>query len=92
MNQEQIESMLIEVVCEIQKISGRPIVDVTADTKPVVDMPGFDSLNGVESTIEVSGRINKDVPFNNVFVDDKKALTIRQASVRLLSFINGKKH
>ncbi len=91
MTQAEIERMLIEVVCQIQEISGREGVDVTSDTRPVLDMPGFDSLNGVESTIELSGRINKDVPFNNIFVEESKALSIRQAGTRLLACINGQK-
>ncbi len=91
MTQSEIEKMLIEVVCHIQEISGRKKVEVTTDTSPVLDMPGFDSLNGVESTIEMSGRLKKDVPFNNVFVDEARALTIRQAGVRLLACLDGKK-
>ena len=53
MNQTELEEMLIEVVCRLQELSGREKVSVTSDTKPVLDMPGFDSLNGVEATVEV---------------------------------------
>ena len=85
MNQTEIEQMLIDVVCQLQELSGREKVPVTADTKPVLDMPGFDSLNGVEATVEVLDRLKLDLDFNNVFIDEdkKKALTIRQAGARL---------
>jgi acyl carrier protein len=81
----QVEEMLIEIACNIQKLSGREPVNVDLNTRPVTDIPGFDSLNGVEVTVEVIDRIKLDLAFNNVFVDEtkKKALTIQQAAARV---------
>jgi acyl carrier protein len=85
MNQTELEEILIEVVCRLQELSGREKVSVTSDTKPVLDMPGFDSLNGVEATVEVLDRLKLDLGFNDVFIaeDKNKALTIREAAARL---------
>ena len=85
MNQKDMEQILINIVCNIQKISGREEVPVTADTKPVLDIPGFDSLNGVEATVEVLDQLGIDLDFNNVFVEDDSALTIQQAATRLIN-------
>lgn len=88
MNQSQIEKMLIDIVCNLQELSGREKVEVSAGTSPIDDVPGFDSLNCVEATIEATERLDRNLDFNNVFFDDNKALTIQQAAVRLLSGIS----
>ena len=85
MKQDEIEGMLIAVVCELQELSGREAIPVSATTRPVLDMPGFDSLNGVEATIDALDRLKLDLDFNNVFVENDKALTIRQAASRLVA-------
>lgn len=85
MNQTQIEKMLIDIVCNLQELSGREKVEVSARTSPIEDVPGFDSLNCVEATIEATERLDRDLDFNNVFFENDKALTIQQAAVRLLS-------
>ena len=56
---------------------------MTEDTTPLEDLPDFDSLNGVEATVDVLEQLGLDVDFNNVFVKDGEALTIREAAVRL---------
>jgi len=91
MNQTEIEQALIKAVCQTQESSGRDLINVTAETRPIGDLPGFDSLNGVETTVEAIAYIKRDLPFNNVFVAENKAkaLTIREAARRLLSFLNG---
>ncbi len=87
MTQGEIEQMLIKIVCEIQTLSGRESIGVSNATRPVLDMPGFDSLNGVEATVDAIDKLQQDLKFNNVFVEDDKALTIQQAASRLLSCI-----
>jgi hypothetical protein len=88
--QSEVEKMLIDVVCEIQNLSGRTAVPVSGLTCPILDVPGFDSLNGVEATIEAIDRLNQELDYNNVFVDNDKALTIREAATRLLGCIQKK--
>ena len=88
MNQTQIEKMLIDIVCNLQELSGREKVEVSAKTNPIEDVPGFDSLNCVEATIEATEHLNRNLDFNNVFFDDNKALTIQQAAVRLMNSVS----
>lgn len=87
MNQSEIEQMLIDIVCQLQETSGRVEIAVNLDTRPILDMPGFDSLNGVEATIEALDRLNLNLDFDNVFVDAEKTLTIQQAAARLLGCV-----
>lgn len=87
MNQAEIEKMLIEIVCDLQELSGRERVEISPETRPLEDIPGFDSLNCVEATIDAIDRLDKNLDFNNVFFDDNQALTIQQAATRLLSCI-----
>lgn len=89
MTQAEIESMLIAVVCEIQQVSGRKSVVVTASTCPVMDVPGFDSLNGVEATVEALERLKTEIDVNNVFIDNDRPLTIRDAASQLLGALSG---
>lgn len=84
MTQAEMEIMIIEVVCKIQDLSGREKVAVTPWTRPVTDVPGFDSLNGVEATVDMLDRLKLELEFNNVLVDDSKALTVAEAATRLL--------
>ncbi|WP_150575728.1 acyl carrier protein [Pandoraea aquatica] len=75
--------MLIEAVSNIQKVSGREETDVTADTVPLDDLPGFDSLNGVEITVDVMEQLELPLEANNIFVSDEKPLSIRDVAKML---------
>jgi len=83
MTHTQIEKLLIEGINKIQILSGREIVSLNAQSSPLLDTPGFDSLNGVEVTVDVIDQLGLQIDFNNVFVDDSKPLTISQAAARL---------
>ena len=87
MTQVEAEAVIIDVICKIQQLSGREAVPITSNSCPITDMPGFDSLNGVEATIEVMNRLNLNLEFNNVLVNDSGALTVAAAAARLLSCI-----
>lgn len=83
MKQAEIEQMLIKVVCDIQEQSGREVVDVCGETCPILDLEDFDSLNGVEATVDVFDQLELELDFNNVFVEGNQALTITQAAKRI---------
>ena len=84
MKQTDVEKMLIEIVSDLQKSSGREVVKVTPKTRPFVDMPDFDSLNGVEATVDILDKLGLDLSFNNVFAENDKALSISEAAARLM--------
>lgn len=83
MEQIEIEIMLIAIVTNLQVMSGREELAVTRDTDPLEDLPDFDSLNGVEATVDAMEQLELDLDFNNVFVKDEKTLTIAEAAERL---------
>ena len=84
MTQNEIETLLITLILEIQKASGRPLADLNPDSCPLLDVPGFDSLNGVEVTVDILDKLKLDLEFNNVLVDKDKPLTIKDAAARLV--------
>ncbi len=87
MNQTELEKILIDAVRELQIKSGRPDLPVTSDTRPVLDLPDFDSLNAVEVTITVQEKLKVEFKINNIFVEHDKALTIKQVATRILNHI-----
>lgn len=85
MTQNELEEMLIAIVNEIQELSGREKTALSPASNPITDLPGFDSLNGVEATVEIITRININIKSDNVFVEDGKPLTIAQVAKNLMA-------
>lgn len=83
MTQLELEELLIVAVTNVQKTSGREETDVTAETVPLDDLPGFDSLNGVEITVDVMDQLELPLEANNIFVADHKPLSIRDVAKML---------
>lgn len=85
MTQTEVEKLLIDAICAVQELSGRAPTQVSRDTCPLLEVPEFDSLNGVEVTVEALAGLNLGkVKFNNVLADGDKPLTVAQAAARLL--------
>jgi hypothetical protein len=84
MLQSDVEQLLIQSVCKIQDLSGRVQVPVHPETRPILDVPEFDSLNGVELTVDVVDQLRVELDFNNALVDNGRALSIAEAAARLL--------
>lgn len=85
MTKAELESVLAEIVRDLQVASGRAAPAVGAAHRPILDVDGFDSLNGVEATIELSSRLGQEFDFNNVFSEGSKALSISEAADRVLA-------
>ena len=58
---EELRQLLIEVITEIQAGSGRPIPEIDGELCPIGDLDGFDSLNGLEVSCELSQRLDCDI-------------------------------
>ena len=58
---EELQKLLIEVITEIQAGSGRPVPEFHAELRPIGDLVGFDSLNGLEVSCELSKRLDRDI-------------------------------
>lgn len=92
MNPEQVQEAIIEVLGEIQTISGRILTPMNGTTCPIGDLPGFDSLNGIEATLQISEKFGYDFPLDNLLVDDTghRALTIGEVVERVRQLMEAK--
>lgn len=62
MNREEITTIVISAVCELQETSGRPLPErVGEDTCPIGGLEGFDSLNTIEVTCQLSEQLGFEV-------------------------------
>lgn len=87
MTREQAESAVIQVIVEIQEMSGRECLEIGAGTKPIGDVIGFDSLNALEATVAVAARLGMEIPNEaNVFINEAgdAALSVREIAGRLM--------
>lgn len=92
MDADQVTKVVIEVLTELQEMSGREAIPISSSTCPIGDLDGFDSLNGVEATVELSERLGFDVPAINAFVDETgtKALTVAEIAAGICGAAKGK--
>jgi len=83
--QEALER-LIELVTEVQQgKSGREIPrEIDERTLPIGDLPGFDSLNGIELTLMLPDELSWSGENLCVSEDGKRALSIGEMVNRLL--------
>jgi acyl carrier protein len=90
MDKQQIQQVLIEVLTEIQTNSGQPAIEIDEDTSPIGDLPGFDSLTGIEATVELTHRLGHQIGQENIFVSAQgtRALPIREIAERLYRITN----
>lgn len=61
-----VRGQLLEALADVQQHSCREVPPMTGDTVPLSDLPGFDSLCGVEAMVILEERLGfelKDVPF-----------------------------
>jgi acyl carrier protein len=91
MEKTKVIEVIADVLKEIQSMSGRTPVPISATTCPIGDLADFDSLNGVEATIELSDRLGIEIPGVNGFVNEQgtKALTISEIADRICSVAVG---
>ena len=89
MDRQKIQERLMEVLLQLQVDGGHPLVDINEDTCPLDDIPGFDSLTAIEVTVELGGRLEREIPVENIFNgQDKRVLCIREISTRLYEILN----
>ena len=87
MIEREVRDQVVDVIKEIQQRSGRQQVDIKGGTQPIEGVPGFDSLNGLEATVELSGRLGFEIPGSiNLFVNPEgnKALSVKEIANRIV--------
>ena len=87
MNHAEVVSVLLDVLTSIQQNSGRDMTAISGNNCPIGDLDGFDSLNGVEATVELADRLGIDISGTSVFVNDlgTKALSVTEVAERLIA-------
>ena len=92
MSQQQFQSVVIEVLSEIQKLSGRKLSGLTPDATPIGDFEGFDSLSAIEATVMIEEKLDCELGVDSVFISEsgKRALTVREIAERLTKLVQAK--
>ena len=92
MSQEESIAVVLDVLKEVQRLSGRDWTDLGVDAKPIGALDGFDSLSGVEATVMFEQRLGCTLDVDSVFVseDGKRALKVREVSERLRKLLASK--
>ena len=94
MSNEEIQIAVIDVLREVQTISGRPWMELQPGDKPIGALEGFDSLSGVEATVMVEQRLGCDgLEIDSMFVSDDgtHALTIVEIANRISTLMKTKR-
>ncbi len=81
MDKDEVIKVISAVLAEVQSSSGRQPVVVTGDTCPIGDLDGFDSLNGVEASVELSDRLGVDLPGVNAFINEKGTEALKVSEI-----------
>ena len=86
MTKTEVLQSIVDVLSFVQSMSGRKPVNIAPNTCPIGDLEQFDSLNGVEATVELSTRLGIELPGSNAFVngDGTKALTVSEIADAIL--------
>jgi len=72
MSRSEVERAIVEVLTEIQTMSGQPCPAFDAHTCPLRDLPQSDSQLALLATVELATRLDCEIPEDvNIFVDDK---------------------
>jgi acyl carrier protein len=89
MNRKQIYDLVVETLEFIQELSGKEKVNINEDTVPIGQLPGFDSITGVEFSMMISKHIPTEKIVSFCVSDDgKKALSVDQIVERLVKLWN----
>ena len=86
MEKQEIVTTVVQTVVQVQVMSGRPSGGISASTRPVQDVEGFDSLSGLEATVMLSESLGIDLPENyNPFIskDGNRALSVSEIADNL---------
>ena len=59
-DQEAVERELLTAIRVCMETAGKECPPLTADIVPLKDIKGFDSLSGVEVTVDLESRLGKD--------------------------------
>ncbi len=61
LTRDELREVLIEVLGEIQELSGEEVPEISDDTWPMADLADFDSLSAIEATTQLSERLSQEL-------------------------------
>jgi acyl carrier protein len=96
MSLDEIQAVVLDVLRDIQKLSGRPWDGLDPQSTPIGELDGFDSLTAVEATVMIEEKLGaNDLDVESLFVseDGSHALTVEEIGQRLSKLLatNGAK-
>ena len=78
---------VIDVVRSIQEASGRSSGGITGSTRPLTDLDGFDSLNCVEASTQLSISLGVEISADvGLFTQDGQPRTIDEIAKDIQAF------
>lgn len=86
MTLEIIEGLILEVLKEVQELSGREWTGLGTGDKPIGGLNGFDSICSMEATVMVEQKLGGDsLGAGSLFISDDgiRACTIREIAERI---------
>ena len=86
MSLDEIQSNVLEVLQDVQTLSGRSWTGLDPTAKPIGHLDGFDSLSAVEATVMVEEKLGcRDLEVDSVFIseDGTRALTVKEIAQRI---------
>ena len=90
MSLEQIQAVVLDVLKEVQQISGRSWVDLSPTATPLNTLDGFDSLCSVEATVMVEERLGcGELKVCSLFIseDGTRPLSVLEIAQRITTLI-----
>jgi acyl carrier protein len=89
LKEDDIREAITASVALVQSLSGREGPRPVADTKPIGDLDGFDSLCSIETTVLIETTLGVELGSKSIFISDdgRKALTIQQAAEKVLKIL-----
>ena len=90
MQKTDVVRKVAETVETVQKVSGRTVHDITADTYIYTDIDGFDSLNGVEATVILSEGLGDAELADDLFLPEKgdRDISVGEIADRICDQLN----
>ena len=85
MTPEEIKTVVIDVLKEVQIASGREWIDLDGGARPIGAVPGFDSLCAIEATVLIEERMGCGIEVDTLFVSENgtRALTLNDVCGRI---------
>jgi acyl carrier protein len=89
MTPQDLVQHVCEVLAEVQGLSGYPAPTLTLDSKPIGDLPGFDSLSSIEATVLLEQKLGRELDSESVFIseDGRHALNVNQIAHRVCDLL-----